>query len=76
MMYPNPANSLVNIDFEFFPDNESKIELIDEMGRVIYGKKVESLNFMIELDGYSSGVYYLRFKNDKLQKTKKLIIKN
>ena len=75
MLYPNPAHSFVNIVFELMPGKESTIELIDEIGRVILSKKVESLNFRIELNGYSSGIYYLRFKNDKLQKTKKLIIK-
>ena len=75
-MYPNPANSLVNIDFGLMPGIESAIELIDQNGRVIQSKKIVSQRFVIDLNNYSPGVYYLRFKNDKLQKTKKLIIKN
>jgi len=74
-IYPNPANSILNIDF---PVNHqilsTKIEIIDINGRTVLIKKPVSIANQIDIKKLNPGLYIVKIKNDKTFITKKIII--
>ncbi|PZO31575.1 MAG: hypothetical protein DCF13_00740 [Flavobacteriaceae bacterium] len=71
-IYPNPANSIINIDIPFSYDN-SKARLYDVNGRSI--KEVSSVN-SIDVTGLESGIYMLSLEIDNTVINKKIVITN
>ena len=71
-IYPNPANSIINIDIPFSYDN-SKVRLFDVNGRSI--KEVTSVN-SIDVSGLGSGIYMLSLEIDNTVINKKIVITN
>jgi hypothetical protein len=71
-MYPNPAKN--DIQLNNLKDN-SKIMIIDVMGRVRYNNKTNSSSCNINLN-LEQGMYYVVIKdnNEKVYSTQKLII--
>lgn len=63
-VYPNPSSEFLNI---FTVKDEclrySKLELIDQLGRVLDSKTVTEQITTFDLRGYASALYYLRITN-------------
>jgi parallel beta-helix repeat protein len=74
-LYPNPANSFVNLDYVVIPDIETRINIIDGSGRTILNRLVDSSSNRIDISQFSSGLYYVKSINQQWNTTKKLIIK-
>jgi hypothetical protein len=74
-VYPNPSSSFVNIDFSYIPEVETRIVIIDNSGRSIINKLVESSSNRIDINQFSSGLYFVKIINRDYTNTKKLIIK-
>ena len=55
-VYPNPAESLVNVTAEGLKN----VELIDMMGRIITRNESSETMMAIDLSGLTSGIYFLR----------------
>ncbi len=55
-VYPNPAESLVNVTAEGLRN----VELIDMMGRIISRNESSETMMAIDLSGLTSGIYFLR----------------
>ena len=66
-VYPNPSNGVFNINVE----NNYNLEVFDITGRVINTRTLTG-NTSIELN--TSGVYFLRFSNEKGSFTQKVIV--
>lgn len=76
-LYPVPAHQFVNVNLEQSISNVNKIQLIDNLGRVLQTVQVTESNFQIDLTPYATGTYFLRFYNEngKSIDTRKLIIR-
>ena len=74
-VYPNPAHSFVNIEFDNLPVNCSTIEILDMNGKSLIKKFPESKTNTIEVNQLPTGMYILRVNHMQNYKTKKLIIK-
>jgi hypothetical protein len=78
-LYPNPANTFVNVDYSDMPEVETKIIsiiiIIDGSGRTILNQLVESTSNRIDINQFPSGLYFLKLINQHWTNTKKLIIK-
>jgi len=76
---PNPANSIVNIEYEGLDvADQSHLSLIDVTGRTIQQIQLSQENDNIQMDitNVQSGFYYVRIKSrDKITTTKLLIVK-
>ena len=76
-IFPNPivyGSELLNIISEQ-PLLDSRLEIMDLMGRIIYIEKIPVINsIQISLPKISIGVYYLRIINAKESVTKKIIV--
>jgi hypothetical protein len=75
-IYPNPAKNNVTIDLSSTIVTETNIELYDLSGKMVFMKQYKSKLIDLDLEGYDSGAYILKIKDqkDSLVKTEKIII--
>lgn len=59
-VYPNPAESLVNVTAEGLRN----VELIDMMGRIISRNESSETTTTIDLSNLTSGIYFLRITTE------------
>jgi len=73
LIYPNPANGIVNIknktNYEFL-----NLQIYNLTGKMIYSKIIEEDLVTIDFRGYPEGMYLVRLSKDGKQITKKLLI--
>jgi len=76
-IYPNPANDIINIELDMDGFNGLKFEIINAQGQVVYNSKLYSDRFykeIINISGYSKGIYYIKISNSELIHISKVII--
>ena len=76
-IYPNPANSFVNIDFgQNVGSGQARVEVLDMQGRKVYASGLISVESTLQLNTseYSKGVYLIRISRGTESVTKKLMI--
>lgn len=69
-VYPNPAETSVNITFPIISSENQIIEIIDFLGKVVLRKSFNKPNTEIDISTLNEGLYYLKINNT----TKKLFI--
>jgi hypothetical protein len=72
-IYPNPSKDILNVDFGTFETQKIKLNIIDNLGQVVYSLNNANPKEEIDLSFLASGVYYLRIESDDNQKIKKVI---
>ena len=78
LIYPNPAEDFVNIEFAVSAVQKFEIALISVQGQILYLNEIESGEtdkIQIELGDLSTGLHFLQIKMGESNFTKKLIIK-
>lgn len=62
-IFPNPANEMINISMDLNETKDTRIELIDATGRLVFSKNLNSIvgsrNETIDVSSLSKGVYSL-----------------
>ncbi len=73
-LYPNPSKSSVNI---FWPSQKSYTLLLKDVhgNRLLERKDIIKNPIDLNLENYSSGIYFVYFTTDKNSFVKRLIIK-
>ncbi|NND77759.1 MAG: T9SS type A sorting domain-containing protein [Flavobacteriales bacterium] len=73
---PNPFEYHTVIQFQNLNGNKMNLELLDEQGRIIREYDIINNEILIEREGLSSGIYFLKLKtsDSKILLGKKLII--
>ena len=61
-VYPNPANTVLNVENPDFED--ATLEILDLSGKVLYSD-VLGFNNSINMSSYANGIYLVRVKGDK-----------
>uniref|UniRef100_UPI003752D3EF T9SS type A sorting domain-containing protein n=1 Tax=Flavobacterium sp. TaxID=239 RepID=UPI003752D3EF len=69
-VYPNPANSIVNIKAN---SNLKSIELYDVQGRILQTKLVNVTNEIIDISEYSNGIYFLKITSGDGVKVEQIV---
>jgi hypothetical protein len=73
-VYPNPANTLLNIDFpEKMDIRKTFVEIIDINGRVLINPKSLDNITQLDISKLNSGIYLVKIQNDKTFITRKII---
>jgi serine protease AprX len=72
---PNPVLNSELILWDQSKYNFEWMELLDIQGRILIKEEINSYNnqYKLSLEGYNSGIYFLRFGNQNLIQTKKII---
>jgi len=63
--YPNPTNSILNVDIEaIFEQGETlTLSITDMLGKVVYQKRIRNSSNQIDVDQLNSGIYLLTVGN-------------
>ena len=73
VLYPNPANQLLNIDFEGSLAG-AEIRMIDIQGKTVLHQRIESHEFSLDLSNVPNGLYQVALLKDSNQVYSKLIV--
>ena len=77
-VYPNPFNSIVNIEFKDINASDISISVCDMLGKEVKHLSLANQkegNISIDLQNFPSGVYFVRFNNQSSNKFFKIIKK-
>lgn len=78
-IYPNPTNGdIVNVVFNNSKPSKAKINVCDIMGRVLYSNNiseqdVDTNEYVIDLNGFSDGMYFINLTIDGYSISQKVI---
>lgn len=72
-IYPNPSSGIINISW--FDNSETKVNLIDIQGRVIFTKVVNSTSTEIDVHNFSDGLYLISVENENTKSVGRIILK-
>ncbi len=75
-LYPNPAESHIEIEFSAVPEIKTEIFILDRSGKILISQMVESASNRIEISHLPAGLYFVRSVSNQGQETKKLIVVN
>jgi len=56
-VYPNPANTEINIDFDNVVAKGSSISVINVLGQIVYSGSVNSVNIVVNSSSFAPGIY-------------------
>ncbi len=59
-IYPNPTESLLNIQFNKEIKEETYLQLYDVNGKLLKTEKIKSINTFVNLSSYTAGIYILK----------------
>ena len=62
-IYPNPTKEIITIKFANYIEN-SKFELFDLQGKIVYNEKINESNNSIHLNQLSNGIYFYIISTD------------
>lgn len=79
LIWPNPANDILNYQFSSENGSNVQIALYDLQGRAVYSEFVDGNNYLIQgninTSNYAKGIYLLKIKQGNAQVNKRVIIK-
>jgi hypothetical protein len=75
-LYPNPANSVINLRVDGVDLSEYTVSISDMLGRLVYNSKLSSNNNAINIGSFSEGVYNMTISNGTQNTITKRFIKN
>jgi hypothetical protein len=71
LIYPNPADDVINIDFS--KQQEISAMLTDVNGKAVLAQKLTGLRNQIGISGLRSGVYFMKLEGEGFVKIEKII---
>jgi hypothetical protein len=79
MVYPNPAENMLNISFNVEQNQSLEVRLISATGKVVYSENANDFSGYyvntLNLTDFAKGVYFLSLTNDNGTVNKKVVIK-
>ena len=77
-VYPNPANSFINLSFNVEQSQQATIILRDAAGRIVYNKGIDAIagfnNQQIEVSNLAKGVYFVQLQTGDSSENTRLIV--
>ncbi|MFH0865278.1 MAG: T9SS type A sorting domain-containing protein, partial [Bacteroidota bacterium] len=71
-IFPNPANSEITVSSAFIVN--SKLEILNSLGQIIYCGNLSATSKTIDVSGFSKGVYFLILKGNTFTTYKKIVL--
>jgi acetyl esterase/lipase len=72
-LYPNPAQSVLNLDLSDADLNLNNFEIIDNTGRTIMAGDLDEMKNSIAIDVLSPGVYFIKVSTDRGEASSRFI---
>ena len=77
-VYPNPANSFINLSFNVEQSQQATIILRDAAGRIVYNEGIDAIagfnNQQIEVSNLAKGVYFVQLQTGDSSENTRLIV--
>ncbi len=73
-LYPNPAQTYINVEYQVQPEPNTRLEIVDGSGRIVFSQEVGSSLNRIDFQQLNPGMYFLRSINNQYQKVEKFVI--
>jgi hypothetical protein len=70
-IFPNPTTGIINLNEEFTINNNFEIAVYNSYGEIIFQEKNSKI---LDLSGYTNGIYYLTVKTDDMNIINKKVI--
>ena len=65
LIYPNPANSILHINYQnIHRSSRCKFDITDLAGRILLSENIISPEFDIDISGISKGIYLLKYSSE------------
>jgi len=78
LVYPNPTNGILNIEFNNFDNIYTSLSIVNILGDEVYKEQLENTSIkysnQLDLSEYSNGIYFVKFSSIEKVITKKLIL--
>lgn len=79
-IYPNPTNSILNINYTAFQSSEIKIQIVNVLGKIILTQNMDNLGqgdniISVDISNLNYGTYFCNIIIDNQSVIKKFIIK-
>ncbi len=74
IVYPNPASSVINIEFLSFNNETYQVELTDALGQLVLREIATTKNLALKTDSINNGIYFVKIISDNSQTTKRIIL--
>jgi PKD repeat protein len=75
-IYPNPTTGIITIGFDQNIGNV-EVTVMNTLNKVVYSKSTETIpgnSLNIDLSNLAKGIYFIKLKSDKIEKTIKVIL--
>lgn len=73
-IYPNPTSKIINIDLKILNEKNMKIQILNLLGEVLIEETPNSHSISINIQNFTSGLYFLKVISDgNVIETKKII---
>ena len=73
-IYPNPTSSIINVmTLQPIFSKSNKIDLLSNMGKLIYSQSLSQQNTSIDLSQYPAGIYILKITSDNFTRSYKIM---
>jgi hypothetical protein len=76
LVFPNPVKDMLSINFKGLAQGNYKLELIDNIGKIIYQSQTEvtegNSTFQLKVNEVAAGNYFLRVDSKNFSKTVKI----
>jgi len=70
-IYPNPANSIVSLDFHLSSSVNGSLEIIGSLGQVVYSQNAQwsagSNHISIDTRNFANGIYRVLLRSEGIQ---------
>lgn len=74
VVYPNPTNNHINVEFNQAPKNNVELELVNMVGKTVYQSETRKNIERIDMSGFAKGVYLLRMTNKEQTSVKRIVL--
>jgi hypothetical protein len=74
-IYPNPANTHINIDFKIETQNIFKVSIHNTMGQTVYNNNNNTTSLNINIENLTTGLYFVVVQNNSQKHISKFIKK-
>lgn len=74
LIYPNPTNSVLNINLGTI-NNPTKVELLNMLGAIVLKKTIYSTTSQLNVEDLPKGIYYLKISGSDKNTLRKVVLK-
>lgn len=72
-LYPNPSQSVINIEFENSISENYTISIVNVLGQIVYSKEMSGSKIQVSVDEIPVGIYVVQVQSKKGMLSKKFI---